>query len=98
MLDCAPDAQAELALYWTGALDEVATPGADCEDLDWTCAGESLLGIERYAAELGDDRSTRAPTPSTEWHRDAPETSTLAEPLTSPERSTTYLAPKMPHR
>ena len=26
----------------------MATAGADCDDLDWTCAGGSLLGIETY--------------------------------------------------
>ena len=72
MLDCAPDEQAELALYWTGALDDLATPGAECEDLDWTCAGESLLGIERYAAALGTTANT-SPYADHEWHRDAPE-------------------------
>lgn len=72
VLECDPVAEVELALYWTGALDEVAAPGADCADLDWTCAGASLLGIDRYAAELG---TTTIPSPYVEhqWHRDAPE-------------------------
>jgi pimeloyl-ACP methyl ester carboxylesterase len=71
-LDCEPAAEVRLALYWTGALDEVATPGASCADLDWTCAGETLLGIDAYAEELG---ATTVPSPYAEhqWNRAAPE-------------------------
>ena len=74
VLSCAPTRGTQLALYWTGALDEAATPGANCADLDWTCAGESLLGIIAYAAELG---TAAVPSPYAEhkWHRDAPEVS-----------------------
>ena len=74
VLDCAPVVETQLALYWTGALDEVATPGANCRDLDWTCAGESLLGIARYAEEL---ETTPTPSPYVEhqWHREAAEVS-----------------------
>lgn len=72
VLDCDPAAEVQLALYWTGALDEAAAPGTNCADLDWTCAGESLLGIARYAEDLG---TTAIPSPYSEhqWHRDAPE-------------------------
>jgi pimeloyl-ACP methyl ester carboxylesterase len=74
VLDCAPVAETQAALYWTGALDEVATPGADCADLDWTCAGETLLGIVRYAEELG-TTPTPSPYPEHRWHREAAEVS-----------------------
>ena len=72
VLGCDPDERVEVALYWTGALDQVATPGANCADLDWTCVGESLLGIVSYAAELGATAS-KSPYAEHEWHRDAPE-------------------------
>ena len=74
VLDCQPEDQTELALYWTGALDEVAPAGADCDDLDWTCAGGSLLGIEKYGAELG-VIAQQSPYDEHRWYRDAPETS-----------------------
>jgi hypothetical protein len=72
VLDCTPATEVKLALYWTGALDDVATPGTDCADLGWTCAAGSLLGIDGYAEELG---TATLPSPHTEhqWHRDAPE-------------------------
>jgi hypothetical protein len=40
-------------LYWTGGLAASATPGADCEAIDWTCAGGTMIGIDAYAAALG---------------------------------------------
>ena len=30
-----------------------ATPGAACKPMDWTCQGDSLVGIDAYAAALG---------------------------------------------
>jgi hypothetical protein len=72
VLDCAPAAGVQLALYWTGALDDVAAPGTDCADLDWTCAGDSLLGIARYAEELG-TTTIQSPFDEHRWNRDAPE-------------------------
>jgi pimeloyl-ACP methyl ester carboxylesterase len=72
VLDCAPAAGVQLALYWSGALDDVAAPGTDCADLDWTCAGDSLLGIARYAEELG-TTTIQSPFDEHRWNRDAPE-------------------------
>ena len=79
VLDCAPNRGTRLRLYWTGALDETATAGTDCADLDWTCAGGSLLGIVAYADELG---TTAVPSPYNEheWHREAPEISLWLNP------------------
>ena len=74
VLGCNPDPEVEVVLYWTGALDDAATPGADCDDLDWTCAGGSLLGIKRYSTEL-DVTATRSPFDEHRWYRDAPEAS-----------------------
>ena len=75
VLDGESNRQVEIALYWTGGLDEAATPGANCADLDWTCVGDTLLGIERYSAELGIDPKS-SPFGEHRWHRDAPELST----------------------
>ncbi len=48
-----------IAVYWTGALDLVAPPGTACADVDWTCAGTTVRGIDAFTADLGVD-----PTPS----------------------------------
>ena len=50
---CTPAAGVQLALYWTGGLAEQSTPGAACKPMDWTCQGDSLIGIDAYAAALG---------------------------------------------
>lgn len=63
--DPVPDTSAEgcerpsdipVALYWTGALDRAASPGAACVDLDWTCRDDVLVGIDSFAADLGTER------------------------------------------
>jgi pimeloyl-ACP methyl ester carboxylesterase len=74
--DCTPSADVAGALYWTGGLDPQAQPGADCEPIDWTCDGATLVGIEAYAESLGLDIQ---PSPFTEhqWYLDAPEIVTL---------------------
>ncbi|MFT3851517.1 MAG: hypothetical protein QM733_02045 [Ilumatobacteraceae bacterium] len=50
---CNPAPGVEVALYWTGGLDEESKPGAACKPMDWTCQGDSLVGIEAYAASMG---------------------------------------------
>lgn len=75
VVDCAPAPGVEVALYWTGALDEQAQPGADCDDLGWTCAGGRLLGIDAYAEALGVEVQD-SPFDEHEWYRDAPEITT----------------------
>jgi len=72
VIDCTAPLDVGLALYWTGALESMATPGASCGALDWTCSGDSLIGVVQYADELG---TTIKPSPYSEheWHRDAPE-------------------------
>lgn len=62
----------ELAVYWTGALDADAVPGRACEDAGWICAGETIIGIESYAAELG-VAVQESPFDDHTWFRDAPE-------------------------
>lgn len=51
--DCSPAAAVDVVLYWTGALDEAAPPGTDCDSIDWTCAGPTVRGIEAFASDLG---------------------------------------------
>lgn len=60
-----------VTLYWTGALADAARPGADCTELDWTCAGGETIGIDAYAALLG---TPIEPSPHTahEPYTDAP--------------------------
>jgi hypothetical protein len=50
---CTPAPGVQLALYWTGGLAEQSTPGAACKPMDWTCQGDTLIGIDAYAAALG---------------------------------------------
>jgi pimeloyl-ACP methyl ester carboxylesterase len=72
VVDCAPAEEVEVALYWTGALDEQAQAGADCDDLGWTCAGGRLLGLDAYAEALGVEVQD-SPFDEHRWYRDAPE-------------------------
>jgi hypothetical protein len=69
---CAPPAGVPATLYWTGGLDAMAIPGRSCEEIDWTCAGGVIVGIEEYAERLG---LNITPSPNTEHaaFSDAPE-------------------------
>lgn len=69
---CAPAEGVDVALYWTGALDEMAVAGADCEPIGWTCAGGRLLGLDAYAAELATE-VLDSPESEHRWFRDAPQ-------------------------
>jgi hypothetical protein len=51
--DCAPPPDVPATLYWTGGLADQAVAGQDCESIDWTCAGGSMVGIDAYAEALG---------------------------------------------
>jgi hypothetical protein len=48
---CKPAPGVRMRVYWTGALAS-ATDGWSCAQLDWTCEGDSTIGIERYARAL----------------------------------------------
>jgi hypothetical protein len=48
---CTPPSGVQLQLYWTGGL-AFATAGYDCVAADWTCEGNSTIGIESYSAAL----------------------------------------------
>jgi pimeloyl-ACP methyl ester carboxylesterase len=69
---CAPSPDVEVVLYWTSALEGTSRPGASCKDIDWTCEGGKLVGVDAFAASLG---VTPKPSPHTEhaWFADAPE-------------------------
>jgi len=71
VVECSPDATVNLALYWSGALDDAAQPGAECAPIEWTCEGERLLGIDAYAREL-ETAVLASPFSEHEWYRDTP--------------------------
>jgi hypothetical protein len=48
---CKPSPGVALTLYWTGGLRD-AHDGFRCVAKDWTCEGETTLGIEKYAELL----------------------------------------------
>jgi len=73
--DCTPAEGVEIALYWTGALDELAVDGTQCESIGWTCLGGELVGIDRYAQALGAPISD-SPFDEHRWYREAPEFTT----------------------
>ena len=52
VLGCTPNAAVDVALYWTGALEDDAQPDRDCDELGWTCEGGVLIGIDAYAEAL----------------------------------------------
>lgn len=70
--NCAPAPTVSATLYWTGALVADGPVGADCDDLDWTCQGGVVLGIDAYAAAL-DLPIVESPENGHTWYRDAPE-------------------------
>jgi hypothetical protein len=49
---CSPAANVKLRLYSTGALAK-AVDGWPCAEDDWTCEGETSIGIDRFGALLG---------------------------------------------
>lgn len=74
---CAPATGVGVTLYWTGALERQAPPGADCSSIDWTCEGGRTFGIDVYAAGLG-ATAKRSPHSTHEWFSAAPELSDWA--------------------
>jgi hypothetical protein len=50
---CSPAAGVRVALYWTGALEVTAVPGWVCANQDWTCEGDTTIGIDAYQQALG---------------------------------------------
>lgn len=69
---CAAAPGVEIALYWTGALDEDSAPGTDCDDNTYTCEGGVVIGIDAMAANLGVDVQA-SPFDDHLWYLDAPE-------------------------
>lgn len=50
---CNPGASVEAKLYWTGGLLPTATAGTNCGNIDWTCEGGVIVGIDAFAAAAG---------------------------------------------
>lgn len=69
---CARPADVPVVVLWTGALDATAPAGTACADVDWTCAGGVVRGIDAFVGDLGVDAT---PSPYTEHrrHDDAPQ-------------------------
>lgn len=63
---CSP-ATGQVALYWTGALANAAPVGTQCAQIDWTCAGGEIRGIDAYAADLGVS-ATPSPHSDHQWN------------------------------
>lgn len=71
VVDCSAADGVEVALYWTGALEDVEA-GTDCGSVGWICAGGRVLGIDDYADALGTP-ILASPYDEHIWYRDAPE-------------------------
>jgi hypothetical protein len=71
---CSPKQGVKVRLYVTGALD-VATDGWKCSSLDWTCEGETTIGIAKFAKNLG-ATAVRSVNRTHEPYATAPEHST----------------------
>ena len=69
---CAPAPNVKIALYWTGALDNAEAVRFDCKPIDWTCEGDSVIGVAAYAATLG-VTAQASPLSDHEPYTDAPE-------------------------
>jgi hypothetical protein len=49
---CARPVGVRAAIYWTGGLNGMPA-GSDCVAADWTCQGNSIIGIDAYAQLVG---------------------------------------------
>lgn len=49
---CTPAGSVKMRLYWTGALAQ-ASDGWSCKSADWTCEGDTTIGITKYARAVG---------------------------------------------
>lgn len=67
---CTP-ADVPVTVYWTGALDETAPPGTQCDTIDWTCEGGVVRGIEVFTADIG-VTATASPFDEHQWYVDSP--------------------------
>jgi hypothetical protein len=62
--NCRPAAGVKIRVYWTTQLGH-AVNGWDCVGADWTCEGNSTIGIDRYVQLLG---TTATPSNQTTRH------------------------------
>lgn len=70
--DCTPTEGVDIQLYWTGALDQQAVEGTQCDSIGWTYHGGELVGIDRYAQALGASISNSR-FDEHRWYCEAPE-------------------------
>jgi hypothetical protein len=64
--NCRPAAGTKIRVYWTGGLAQ-AVNGYDCVAADWTCEGNTAIGIERYVQLLGTNAARSIHTTHTEY-------------------------------
>ncbi|HEY6559723.1 MAG TPA: hypothetical protein VI072_20715 [Polyangiaceae bacterium] len=73
--NCRPAAGVKIRVYWTGNL-AYAGNGWDCGSADWTCEGNTTIGIDRYVQAIGttatrsihtDHREYESPPEYTSW-------------------------------
>ena len=69
---CTPSPSVEATLYWTGGLLPTATAGTDCGNIDWTCEGGAIVGIDAFS-EAADLDITASPFTDHRPYSDAPE-------------------------
>ena len=55
VLNCKAAPSVKAVLYWTGGID--IEDGFDCVAADWTCEGDTGIGITRYEAAMGISRT-----------------------------------------
>ncbi len=72
---CTPAPGVKLKLYVTGGLSH-GVAGTQCKKLDWTCEGDTLVGIDEYARLLG---APKTQSPNTQH-----------APLAAPEEYATW--------
>ena len=69
---CNPGPSVQAKLYWTGGLLPTATAGTDCGNIDWTCEGGVIVGIDAFAGAAGLE-ITQSPFTEHRPYSDAPE-------------------------
>jgi hypothetical protein len=69
---CARPDDVPVVVLWTGALDATAPVGTPCADVDWTCSGDVVRGIDAFVDDLRVD-VTASPYTEHRRHDDAPQ-------------------------
>jgi hypothetical protein len=69
---CARPDDVPVVVLWTGALDTIAPAGTACAEVDWTCSGGAVRGIDAFVDDLGLD-ATSSPYREHRRHDGAPQ-------------------------